>query len=51
MWETWYQMEQMLIQGLDLNPVITHRFDVNDFQKGFDVMESGECGKVILSWE
>ena len=51
MWETWYQMEQMLIQGLDLNPVITHRFDVNDFQKGFDVMESGECGKVILNWE
>lgn len=51
MWETWYQMEQMLIQGINLNPVITHRFDVNDFQKGFDVMESGECGKVILNWE
>ncbi|HRZ96353.1 MAG TPA: L-threonine 3-dehydrogenase [Paludibacter sp.] len=51
MWETWYQMEQMLITGIDLTPVITHRFDVNDFQKGFDVMESGECGKVILNWE
>jgi len=51
MWETWYQMEQMLITGIDLTPVITHRFAVDDFQRGFDVMESGECGKVILSWE
>ena len=51
MWETWYQMEQMLITGLDLTPIITHRFDVDDFQKGFDVMESGDCGKVILNWE
>lgn len=51
MWETWYQMEQMLISGLDLSPVITHRFSINDFQKGFDVMESGHCGKVILSWD
>ena len=50
MWETWYQMEQMLITGIDLTPVITHRFSINEFQKGFDVMESGECGKVILSW-
>ena len=51
MWETWYQMEQMLITGIDLSPVITHRFDVADFQKGFDVMESGMCGKVILNWD
>ena len=51
MWETWYQMEQMLITGLDLSPVITHRFGIDDFQKGFDVMESGQCGKVILSWD
>ena len=51
MWETWYQMEQMLISGIDLNPVITHRFHIDDFQKGFDVMESGNCGKVILSWD
>lgn len=51
MWETWYQMEQMLISGIDLSPVITHRFNVSDFQKGFDVMESGECGKVVLNWE
>jgi len=50
MWETWYQMEQMLISGINLNPIITHRFSVNDFQKGFDIMEGGECGKVILDW-
>jgi len=50
MWETWYQMEQMLISGIDLTPIITHRFEIDDFQKGFDVMESGECGKVILNW-
>lgn len=48
MWETWYQMEQMLLGGLDLSPVITHHFAFNDFQKGFDVMVSGQCGKVIL---
>ena len=50
MWETWYQMEQMLISGIDLSPIITHRYSIDDFQKGFDVMESGHCGKVILSW-
>ncbi|MBP1639348.1 MAG: L-threonine 3-dehydrogenase [Bacteroidetes bacterium] len=50
MWETWYQMEQMLITGIDLTPIITHRFSINEFQKGFDVMEKGECGKVILTW-
>jgi len=48
MWETWYMMEQMLLGGLDLSPVITHHFAFDDFQKGFDVMESGQCGKVIL---
>ena len=51
MWETWYQMEQMLISGIDLSPIITHRFHVDEFQKGFDVMEGGQCGKVILSWD
>ncbi len=50
MWETWYQMEQMLISGIDLSPVITHRLHIDDFQQGFDIMESGNCGKVILSW-
>lgn len=51
MWDTWYKMEQMIISGLDLSPIITHRFSIDDFQKGFDVMESGDCGKVILDWE
>ncbi|MDR1517990.1 MAG: L-threonine 3-dehydrogenase [Dysgonamonadaceae bacterium] len=51
MWETWYQMEQMIISGIDLTPIITHRFTIDDFQKGFDVMENGLCGKVILSWQ
>jgi len=51
MFETWYKMEQMLIGGLDLSPIITHRFKVEDFQKGFDIMESGNCGKVILEWD
>jgi threonine 3-dehydrogenase len=51
MWETWYKMEQMIIGGIDLNPVITHRFPIDDFQKGFDEMEKGNCGKVILNWD
>ncbi len=51
MWETWYKMQAMLVSGVDITPVITHRFHVDDFQKGFDIMESGQCGKVILSWE
>ncbi len=50
MWETWYQMKQMLISGINLEPMITHRFSIDDFQKGFDVMESGNCGKVLLEW-
>ena len=51
MWETWYQMEQMLISGIDISPIITHQFSIADFQRGFDVMESGDCGKVILNWQ
>ncbi|MCW3785388.1 L-threonine 3-dehydrogenase [Plebeiobacterium sediminum] len=51
MFETWYHMEQMLLTGIDLTPMITHRFQIDDFQKGFDVMESGNSGKVILNWD
>ncbi len=43
-------MEQMIIGGIDLSPVITHHFPIDDFQKGFDAMEEGNCGKVILEW-
>lgn len=50
MYETWYKMTSMLQSGLDLSPVMTHRFHIDDFQKGFDVMLSGQCGKVILDW-
>jgi threonine 3-dehydrogenase len=50
MYETWYKMTSMVQSGLDLTPVITHRFKVDDFQKGFDVMRSGNSGKVILDW-
>jgi threonine 3-dehydrogenase len=52
MFETWYKMSNMLIGGLDkrIEPVITHRFKVDDYQKGFDAMLSGESGKVILDW-
>jgi threonine 3-dehydrogenase len=50
MYETWYKMTVMLQSGLDISPVITHRFHYTDFQKGFDAMLSGESGKVILTW-
>ncbi|NLY35604.1 MAG: zinc-binding dehydrogenase, partial [Tissierellia bacterium] len=51
MWETWYKMEQMLVSGIDLSPIITHRYHIDDFQKGFDAMADGNSGKVILSWD
>lgn len=50
MFETWYKMTQMLRSGLDISPVLTHRFSIDDFQQGFDITESGQCGKVILEW-
>lgn len=48
---TWYKMTHMLESGLELDPIITHSFSIDDFQKGFDVMLCGQSGKVILSWE
>ena len=50
MYETWYKMSVMLESGLDLRPVITHRFHFTEFEKGFEAMLSGNCGKVILNW-
>ena len=50
MYETWYKMTVMLQSGLDITPVITHRYGFQDFQKGFDAMRSGQSGKVILTW-
>src|SRR6266704_3307875 len=51
MYETWYQMTVMLQSGLDIKPVITHRFPYTEFEKGFEVMLSGQSGKVILDWK
>jgi threonine 3-dehydrogenase len=51
MYETWYKMTVMLQGGLDISPVITHRYHYTEFEKGFEVMLSGESGKVILNWE
>ncbi|MGD9215967.1 MAG: zinc-binding dehydrogenase, partial [Desulfobacteraceae bacterium] len=50
MYETWYKMTAMIQSGLDIAPVITHRFDFSDYQEGFKVMASGQSGKVILNW-
>jgi threonine 3-dehydrogenase len=50
MYETWYKMAALLQSGLDISPIITHRFGIDDFQKGFDAMNEGTCGKVILEW-
>ncbi len=50
MFETWYKMASLIQSGLDLMPIITHHFDIDDFQKGFDQMGSGQSGKVILDW-
>ena len=51
MYETWYKMTVMLQSGLDISPVITHRFDAADYEEAFAVMRSGNSGKVILNWE
>jgi threonine 3-dehydrogenase len=51
MYETWYQMSVMLQSGLDIKPVITHRFHYSEFEKGFEVMLSGQSGKVVLDWK
>ena len=50
MFETWYKMSSLIQSGLDLSPMITHRYSIDDFQKGFDIMSSGQSGKVILEW-
>ena len=50
MFETWYKMASLIQSGVNLEPVLTHEFDVHDFQAGFDMMASGHSGKVILNW-
>ncbi|GAC21913.1 L-threonine 3-dehydrogenase [Paraglaciecola arctica] len=51
MFETWYKMASLIQSGLDLKPMVTHQFAIDDFQQGFDVMGSGQSGKVILNWQ
>jgi threonine 3-dehydrogenase len=48
--ETWYKMSSMLQSGLDISPILTHRFAAKDFEKGFEAMRSGNSGKVVLDW-
>lgn len=51
MFETWYKMVAILQSGLDLTPILTHRFSIDDYEKGFQTMISGQSGKVILDWD
>jgi len=51
MFETWYKMASMLQSGLDISPIITHHFDVKDYEQAFQLMESGQSGKIILDWK
>jgi threonine 3-dehydrogenase len=51
MYETWYAMTVMIQSGLDVSPVITHRFDASDYEQAFAVAASGDAGKVVLNWE
>lgn len=50
MYETWYKMAAMVESGLDLTPLITHRLPYTEFQQGFEAMDTGRCGKVVLDW-
>ena len=51
MFETWFNMQAMVQSGLPINPIITHRYKIDDYLEGFEVMKSGNSGKVILDWE
>jgi threonine 3-dehydrogenase len=51
MYETWYKMTVMIQSGLDISPVITHRFHYTEFEKGFEAMQNGESGKIVLTWD
>ena len=51
MFETWYKMQVMVLSGLDITPVITHHFTIDEYKEAFELMKSGNSGKVILNWE
>lgn len=50
MYETWYMMTALLQSGLDISPVITHRFDAANYEEAFAIARSGNAGKVVLRW-
>jgi threonine 3-dehydrogenase len=50
MFETWYEMSVLIQSGLDITPVITHRFDAAEYETAFATVRGGECGKVVLTW-
>ena len=50
MYETWYKMTAMIQSGLDIRPVITHRFPFTEYEKGIELMRSGQSGKIVLDW-
>jgi len=51
MYRTWHRMQSFLQSGLEIAPVITHQMSIDDYLEGFELMVSGQCGKVILNWE
>jgi threonine 3-dehydrogenase len=50
MYETWYKMCSMLQSGLNIKPIFTHRFPIQQFEEGFEIMSAGNSGKIILDW-
>jgi threonine 3-dehydrogenase len=50
MYETWYKMQAMIQSGLNVSPILTHRFPYQEFREGFEIMKSGNSGKIILEW-
>jgi threonine 3-dehydrogenase len=50
MFETWYEMSVLTRSGVDISPVITHRFDAADYASAFETVKAGQCGKVVLDW-
>jgi threonine 3-dehydrogenase len=50
MYETWYKVTMLIQSGVDISPLITHRFHYTDYERGFEAMRSGQSGKVVLDW-
>jgi threonine 3-dehydrogenase len=50
MYETWYKMTQMLRSGLNVSKVLTHKMSMEQYNEAFNIMESGDCGKIVLEW-